>query len=185
LPPLLGISRHISGNGDDLWRAAELRDAADERGEGKMPRSQLIRTLAGPDTMVIGQPIHGDVFCHDGRGPELHRLHWDREGTYLLAVDYFNPPDRGEPGLHHVRFTAPQVVMITPEEVIGGETLGDLLSRYRPAAMFDRGKSVWLRSFSQEHLDRCHHYQLVFYDQLLEVVAEGVEVRRGGFEQAS
>jgi len=72
--------------------------------------------------------------------------------------------------------------MITPEEVIGQGTLGDLRRRYRPAAMFDCGKSEWLRSFAQKHLERCHHYQLVFYDHLLEVIAEGVEVRRGGFE---
>jgi len=133
----------------------------------------------------MGRPIHESVFCHDGRGPELHRVHWDRGGTFLRAVDYFNPPDRGEPGLHHVRFVAPQVAMITPEEVIGDATLGDLLSRYRPAAMFDRGESEWLQPFSQGHLDRCHDYQLLFYDHLVEVIAEGVEVRRGGFDEAS
>jgi len=136
--------------------------------------------------VVIGQPIHADAFYHDGRGPELRRLHWDRGGTVLRAVDYFNPPNSGERGgLNHVRFVAPQVVMITPDEVIGNNALGELLAHHRPAAMFDRGKSDWLRSFAQEHLDRCHHYQLLFYDHLLEVIAEGVEVRRGGFEEAS
>ena len=75
--------------------------------------------------------------------------------------------------------------MITPEEVIGDEVLGELLGQHRPAAMFDRGKSEWLRSFAQEHLGRCQHYQLLFYDQLLDVIAEGVEVGRGGFQGAS
>ena len=136
--------------------------------------------------MAIGQPIHQDAFYHDGRGPELHRVHWDRSGTVLRAVDYFNPLGTGQRGgLHHVRFVAPQVVMMTPEEVIGDETLGRLLKDHRPAAMFDRGKSEGLRSFSQKHLDRCHHYQLLFYDQLLEVIAEGVEVRRGGFQDVA
>ena len=131
----------------------------------------------------MGQPMHVDAFFHDGRGPEFRELHWDRTGTVLRAVDYFNPPGMREPGgLHHVRFVGLQVAMITPEEVIGAETLGDLLGRHRPAAMFDRGKSEWFKAFSQKHLGRCHHYQLLFYDQLLEVIAEGVEVYRGGFQ---
>lgn len=134
----------------------------------------------------MAQPIHVASFFYDGRGPELHGVHWDHTGTILRAVDYSNPTGAEEQsGLHHARFVGPQVVMITPEEVIGDEVLGELLGQHRPAAMFDRGKSEWLRSFAQEHLGRCQHYQLLFYDQLLDVIAEGVEVGRGGFQGAS
>lgn len=132
--------------------------------------------------MTAGIPIHVDRFLHDGRGPELQRAHWSKDETSLLAVDYFNPNDSYDAAhLKHVRFVKPQVVMVTPEEVIGGDALGDLLVDYSPAAMFDRGRSAWLRSFSQQHLGKCRHYQLLFYDELFDVIAEDVEVMAGGF----
>jgi hypothetical protein len=131
--------------------------------------------------MTDGVPIHADRFYHDGRGPELQRAHWNKMGTLLLAIDYFNPDDTYD-GAHlkHVRFRKPQVVMVTSEEVIN-DGLGDLPSKHRPASMFDRGQSAWLRSFAQQHLGHCHHYQLLFYDELFDVIAEGVEVLQGGF----
>jgi hypothetical protein len=132
--------------------------------------------------MTAGAPIHADRFLHDGRGPELQRAHWSKDGTSLLAVDYFNPDDPYDAAhLKHVRFLRPQVVMVTPEEVIGADALGDLLVDHSPAAMFDRGQSVWLHSFAQQHLSKCRHFQLLFYDELFDVIAEGVEVVSGGF----
>lgn len=131
--------------------------------------------------MTEGTPVQSDQFFHDGRGPALQRAHWSATGATLLAIDYLNPADAGgRSGVKHVRFLKPQVVMITPEEVIG-DALGDLTKRYRPAAMFDRGRSPWLASFAQQHLGRCRHYQLLFYDELVDIIAEGVEVIDGGY----
>lgn len=132
--------------------------------------------------MTVGTPIHVDLFFQESRGPELQRAHWDKTGTTILAIDYYTPDDIHHPAhLKHVRFEKPQVVMITPEEVIG-DSLGDLPSRHRPAAMFDRGQSPWLLSFSQRHLGKCRHYQLLFYDELFDVIAEGVEIRSSAFD---
>jgi len=132
-----------------------------------------------------GDSLHAAAFVHDGRGPELRRVHWGEMGTVPLAIDYFNPGDTyDEAHLKHVRFLAPQVVMITPEEVIGPEAIGDLVLRHPGAAMFDRGRSPWLASCSQKHLGKCRHFQLLFYDELIDVIAEGVEVRQGGFREA-
>ena len=129
----------------------------------------------------MATPISADRFYHDGRGPSLHRVHWSREGHYLLAIDYSNHDDGFDQ--KHVKFVRPQVVMITPEEVInyGDGDLTGLLVRYRPAAMFDRGRSPWLESFSPRHLSQCRHFQLFFYDELFDVICEGVECVLGRY----
>lgn len=121
-------------------------------------------------------PIHADSFRHDGRGPELLRLHWDASGTLPRGADYHNPDWGRTTPVGRVRFIRAQVAMIVPEEVIDYATLGPLLATHRPAAMFDLGRSPWLESFAPHHLGRCHHFRLVFYDQLVDVIAEGVEV---------
>lgn len=123
-------------------------------------------------------PIHVEAFWHDGRGPELVKLHWDATtGTGLLAADYYNPDDAHDvPSLRRLRFVRAQVVMHTPEEVINYAVLGPLFATQGPAAMFDLGRSPWLESFNPQHLASCHHYRLMFYDELVDVIAEGVVV---------
>lgn len=120
-------------------------------------------------------PVHVEAFWHEGRGPELLRLHWDSSGTILRGADYHNPDRGSTTPVRRVRFARAQVAMITPEEVIDYATLGPLLATHRPAAMFDLGRSPWLESFAPRHLERCHHFRLMFYDQLVDVIAEGVE----------
>lgn len=120
-------------------------------------------------------PIHVEAFWDDGRGPELLRLHWDSSGTVLRGADYHNPDWGSTTPVRRVRFIRAQVAMITPEEVIDYAALGPLLAAHRPAAMFDLGRSPWLESFAPRHLAECHHFRLVFYDQLVDVIAEGVE----------
>jgi hypothetical protein len=109
-----------------------------------------------------------DQFHFDGRGPELQRAVWDDRGATLLAVDY-NDVD-GTP--RHVRIRSPQVVMFTPEEVI---------ARPGPGGAFDLGRSAWLQSFNQWHLERCCHYRLRFYDELLDIICEALEFFDGAF----
>jgi hypothetical protein len=124
------------------------------------------------------KPIWVEKFFHDGRGPELQAVHWGRKGTGLRALDYFNPDDAHDDGtLRRVIIHKPQVVMITPEEVINYGPATEALVKHRPAAMFDLGTSDWLETFSPRHLGACRHYQLFFYDQLFDVIAEGVECK--------
>ncbi len=105
------------------------------------------------------------------------RVHWSPDGSQVRAIDYQNPD---EETLRHVRFVRPQVVMITPEEVIAhGEQL--TLVQSSRAAILDLGRSNWLQSFHGDHLVHCHHYQLLFYDDLFEVICEGVSCHDGGF----
>lgn len=121
----------------------------------------------------MAKPLHQDLFQHDGRGPELVRVYWARRGTLIEAIDYYNHADNyTQENLKHVRFIGPHVVMITPEEVIGTEQLTDIITTSRPAAMFDLGPTEWLRSFGQSHLTQCSHFQLLFYDELFDVICE-------------
>src|ERR1017187_7994033 len=97
------------------------------------------------------QPIHIEFFYSDGRGPELARLCWGYRNNVLEAAEFMPPDAASNEDLRHVRFLHPQVVMITPEEVIDYTKL-NYIAQHRPAAIFDLGKSDWLKSFSQRHL---------------------------------
>ena len=112
--------------------------------------------------------VAADKFPFDGRGPELERAVWDSRGTLLLAIDY---RDAGG-ALRHVRFQSPQVAMFTPEEVVGypGQD-----------GAFDLGRSPWLQSFAQQHLGRCRHFRLLFYDELVDIICESLEFADGAF----
>ena len=112
--------------------------------------------------------IADDKFHFDGRGPELQRAIWDERGTTLLAIDYSDV----DGSLRHVRFHSPQVVMFTPEEVIG--LPGD-------GGATDLGRSEWLQSFSPQHLTSCRHFRLLFYDELLDIICESLEFADGAF----
>jgi hypothetical protein len=130
----------------------------------------------------VASPVHVDFFYHDGRGPELRCIHWAHDGRILVAADYSNHDDYGERAARHIRFERVQVVQVTAEEVIAYGALGAALTKHRPAAMFDLGKSAWLRSFSPRHLEHCRHFQLVFYDELLDVICERVTCHVGSFQ---
>ena len=127
--------------------------------------------------------VESRALALDGRGPELQAVHWCVRGTLISAIDYYNPADVYDAAnLKHVFFRAPQVVMITPEEVIGrSQTAHGLIRDCPPASMFDLGQTEWLNSFSPRHLAACSHFQLLFYEELFDVICEGTECRPGGF----
>ena len=126
------------------------------------------------------RPVAVEQFYHDGRGPGLVRVHWRQpHGCSPRAIEYRCPNDDA---LCYVRFLRPQAFLFTPEEVIGYAT-SDFSGfvDHRPAAALDHGRSTWLLSFSPRHLDRCHHFQLLFYDELLDIICEGLEFRAGPY----
>ena len=132
--------------------------------------------------MTEAQPVGVDRFHHDGRGPELRRVCWGGRGTVLEAIEYFNPEvEYTDAKLLHVRFSKVQIVSITPEEVVHDETLGKLMALHRPAAAFDLGRDSWLSSFAQTHLVDCRHFQLMFYDELFDVICESLAFESGPF----
>lgn len=120
-------------------------------------------------------------FFHDGRGPELAKIHYGYEGRMLLAADYRNPDDSGT---WHLLFLKPQVFMLTPEEVENYEASGVDWGATDKGAAVCLGRSPWLQSFSQRHLAKCEHYRFMFYDEFLDIICEGVEAKRGAYAVA-
>jgi hypothetical protein len=71
--------------------------------------------------------------------------------------------------------------MFTPEEVENyGTKLVDWAATSKAAAVC-LGRSPWLRSFSLRHLAKCEHYRVMFYDQFLDIICEGIEAGSGGY----
>ncbi len=128
-------------------------------------------------------PVHTEHFYGEGRGPELVALRWAFSGRVLEAAEFMLPDAASSEDLRHVRFIRPQVVMRTPEEVIDYRSVGPEFAKHPPAAMFDLGQSKWLKSFSPRHLGRCTHFQLYFYDELIDVIAEGAAFGVGPYKK--
>jgi len=125
------------------------------------------------------RPILRGEFFHDGRGPELVKVHYRGRGSTIAAADYTNP---GDPGLRHLLFVGPQTFMFTPEEVenfapVSWEATGN-------ASAVCLGRSEWFHSFSTRHLDKCQHYRVMFYDEFLDIICERIEARDSGFVAA-
>ncbi len=124
-----------------------------------------------------------EQFYASGRGPSLHRVVSNRYGL-LGGFEYHridDPPDAAH--LRHVRILAPQVVMYTPEEVINYSTWAAGFRQHRGAGALDLGRSEWLRSFNPLHLAKCHHFQLLFYDELYDIICEGLEFGDGALHE--
>jgi hypothetical protein len=124
------------------------------------------------------EPVLTESFYGVGRGPELVKVHWAYFGNTLRAIDFLSP-DNDQP--KHLFFTGVQVFMFTPEEVINYSTLHFAWDTYRGAKIICLGKSPWLNSFSPQHLEKCLHYELMFYDDLLDVICEKIELREGQY----
>ena len=118
--------------------------------------------------------IADDKFPFDGRGPELHRAIWTNRGTTLAAIEYIDVDGT----LRHVRFHGSQVAMFTPEEVMA-------LASLSHKGALDLGRSEWLQSFHEYHLGRCHHFRLLFYDDLLDIICESLDFADGPFTPAA
>jgi hypothetical protein len=97
---------------------------------------------------------------------ELQRALWDDRGTTLLQSSITTQTARC------VTFgSAPQAVMFTQRRSSATAT----------GRRLDLGRSGWFRSFAPRHLERCSHFRLLFYDQLLDVICEFLEFADGAF----
>lgn len=116
-----------------------------------------------------------DTFYHDGRGPTLVHVHLAEGSAHLLAIDYVLPDSDGSLNYtKHLLFRQVQAYMFTPEEVENYPTAHVDWSETGRGALVSLGRSAWLASFSQRHLHLCEHYRAMFYDELLDVICEGV-----------
>lgn len=115
-------------------------------------------------------------FYHDGRGPELQKVVWDSRGQILRGFEYFNPDDAySEENLRHLALDKVEAYSMAGEQVhkhiaANGES---------NAAIFRIIDSQWKSSFQQRHLEDCEHYQIMFYDEIFDVICRKIIPGRG------
>ncbi len=75
--------------------------------------------------------------------------------------------------------------MLTPEEVENYGISPTNWSDTGKAAIVSFGRSDWLESFSPQHLRRCKHFRVMFYDEFLDVICEAVIAQAGPYKPQS
>jgi hypothetical protein len=126
--------------------------------------------------------VSADRFYHDGRGPELHLR---GRSASIEAIDYQLPDADGGPQFEfHLGFHRPQAYMFTPEEVVNYASSNVDWSETGRGALVSLSRSEWLCSFATRHLERCEHYRAMFYDQMLDIICEGITVNSGFFRSS-
>jgi hypothetical protein len=180
------LSRGLGRGTMDVWRAAFEDQLAAERELAAGRGEQYARVIDIGPRWDIGAPLphlvsngsRAFVACLASQ-PDPD---WD--GTYVTVV---SPADEHPSlfaviemwGCSQIRFGGPN------DEAIGGHPLhGKGLAPYQAHEVFN---SVWIEeaikvnSVHPNHSDapfrRLHHYALLFHDEMLEVLARGIESR--------
>ncbi|WP_299077963.1 hypothetical protein [uncultured Paraglaciecola sp.] len=121
-------------------------------------------------------PVLENDFYHDGRGPELQKVRWKSNGVVLVGFEYFNPDDEYTPdNLKHLTFDSVEAYSMSSDEVHGNI----LATGDSKAAIFEVKDSEWLASFNQAHLSECKHYQIMFHDEIYDVICKQIIVGTG------
>ncbi len=71
--------------------------------------------------------------------------------------------------------------MFTPEEVQNYSARGNDWGNYDNTEILCLEKSDWLTSFKERHLQNCKHYRVMFYDEFLDIICEGIESFEGSY----
>ncbi len=126
------------------------------------------------------EPILEKEFHHDGRGPELQKVILGRNGIVLKGFEYFNPDDSyDEKHIKNISLEKVEAFSMASDEVHGsivanGET---------QAAIHKIVDSEWKKQFSPIHTDDCEHYQIMFYDEIYDVLCKAVIVGKGRYSE--
>ncbi len=130
-------------------------------------------------------------FGFDGRGPEINRFIHDRDALLAGAFPDRRPPpghiigveyhDIEHPQLAWVVFKQAHVVQVVAEEVCSYWFTKLSAAPAKSDGIYVVEDSVWLHSFSQRHLSKCRHFVMMFYDDIIEIIAEELVFGRGAF----
>ena len=94
----------------------------------------------------------------------------------LRGFEYFNPDDVcEEDSLKHIKLIGVEAFSMSSEEVHGKI----LATGKCKAAILEVEASKWLASFDPRHLAGCKHYQIMFYDEIYDVVCKKIEAGKG------
>ena len=110
-------------------------------------------------------------FYHDGRGPELQKVIWGNKGVTLVGFEFYNPDDiYEEKNIKNIELVKVEVFALASEEVHGNI----LAIAESQAAIFEVLDSNWIKTFQPRHLSKCKHFQIMFYDEIYEVICEDI-----------
>lgn len=124
------------------------------------------------------QPILENVFYHDGRGPELQKVIWKQNGVILAGFEYYNPDNKYDSiNLKYLKLENVQVFSMASEEVHASI----LASGDTNAAIFKVLNSTWKKEYHPTHLKKCSHYQIMFYDEIYDVICEAISSGNGPY----
>ena len=124
------------------------------------------------DQLLESEFHHGD----GGRGPELQRVVWAYEGKILQGFEYYNHEDTyKEEYVKHLDLVGVEAYSMAIEEV-HGNILGTEKSK---ASIFRIESSPWLKQHNPDHLDGCSHYQIIFYDEIYDVICKEIKAGNG------
>ena len=112
-------------------------------------------------------PVFDKEFYHDGRGPILKKVIWGHNGVILKGFEFINP---NEDILRHLLLKRIEAFSFAGEEV----HVNILASVQNNAAIFKIENSNWKKSFNQRYLSNCNHFQIVFYDEIYDVICENI-----------
>lgn len=130
--------------------------------------------------------VYPNLFFHDGRGPTLQFVHFALHSAHLEAIDFFVDKHDGDLiPVQHLRFINAQSYMFTPEEVENYETSLVNWGATNGGAVVSLGRTPWLESFDPNHLKKCEHFRVMFYDEFLDVICEDIRVCEGSYGYTS
>ncbi len=117
------------------------------------------------------KPTLETIFYRDGRGPELQKVVWADSGVTLVGFEYYNPDDIYEKeNIKHIRLIGVEAFSFAGEEVHP-----DIyFIQNSDAAIFEVIDSDYKKSLSPRHLANCKHYQLIFYDEIFDIICSSV-----------
>ncbi len=117
------------------------------------------------------KPILEEHFYYDGRGPELQVVVWGRSGIVLAGFEYFNPHDTYvESNIKNIRLIDVEALAVSSDEVHGSIVANAESS----AAIHEIEESEWKMTFQQNHLTECKHFQIMFYDEIYDVICKAI-----------
>jgi len=115
-------------------------------------------------------------FHHEGRGPELQRVVWSKDGITLKGFEYYNPDDVfEEENIKHLELVGLEAYSVAGEEVHSNI----IFVNDSKAAIFKVLNSPWLKQFNPLHLKGCDHYQIRFYDEIYDVICREIKTGQG------
>jgi len=121
-------------------------------------------------------PLFENEFYHDGRGPSLINVLWIQKGVILKGFEFYNPDDEhSEENIKHLILEKIEVYSMAGEDVHSNI----LTSGESKAAIFKIEDSEWLKQFKHIHLIGCSHYQIIFYDEIYDVICKDIKIGKG------